>query len=107
MCFSRNVAPYPAACYSCDLVAYCSVRCRDAHAKVHATECELLEPLWLSKVSVTCLMALKTITQCHFSKLYKMKDDIENGNYEISESRPYNPKDYFALHGLSTQTRNS
>lgn len=29
-----------------------------------------------------------------------MKQDIVNGNYEISEKRPYRPSDYMALHGL-------
>ena len=61
-CFARLRAPLP--CPTCAAVAFCSDSCRRAAtATHHALECGLLDTLWRSGASVTCLMALRALTQ--------------------------------------------
>ncbi|XP_057327900.1 SET and MYND domain-containing protein 4 [Microplitis mediator] len=103
-CFKKNIAPYPAACDTCAIIAYCSTRCRDADSKAHLNECKLLAPLWLSDASITCLMAIKAILQKPWSKLLALKDDF----YKIRTSfRPtadhtFKGSDYFSYWSLVT-----
>ncbi|KAG7209348.1 hypothetical protein KM043_015449 [Ampulex compressa] len=103
-CFVRIFAPIPAACRSCTHLAYCSVRCRNLHAKVHLRECKLLSALWLSKASVTCFMALKAIIQRPFEEIIKLKDKLgaSKGKLEITAQRPYRGCHYETLYGLVT-----
>lgn len=58
----RLVAPLP--CPSCDRVAFCGEPCRKSALKsYHAVECPLLPTLFAAGVSITCLLALRIVTQ--------------------------------------------
>lgn len=103
-CLSRIFVPMPAACYTCSCVAYCSIPCRDSDAKVHQNECALLPTLWLSKTSITCFLALRSVTQKPFEELFKLRDKLvrSKGKFEASAQQPYKGEDYEALYGLVT-----
>ncbi|XP_015599275.1 SET and MYND domain-containing protein 4 [Cephus cinctus] len=105
LCFSRIVAPIPAACYACSCIAYCSPRCRDADAEAHLIECNILTTLWQSNASVTCLLALKAVTQRPFADLLKLQEHLKvnaGKSNEITKSHPYRGDHYEAFHGLVT-----
>ncbi|XP_076627679.1 protein-lysine N-methyltransferase SMYD4 [Colletes latitarsis] len=103
-CFSRIFVPTPAACKKCSWVAYCGIRCRNADAKVHRTECMLLPALWRSNISVTCFLALRSITQRSFEELFKMKDTLaaSKGRFHVTPQRPHQSDDFEAYYGLIT-----
>lgn len=98
----KNIAPYPAACDTCSIITYCSIKCRDMDAKSHAHECEILAPLWLSNVSITCLLSLKAITQKPYELYKKLKNKIETDDYKFKANKenPYKSQDYFAFRSL-------
>lgn len=103
-CLTRLFVPTPAACQTCSYVAYCGTSCRDADAKVHKIECMLLPKLWGSKTSVTCFLALRSITQRSFEELFKLKDTLEasKGRFDVSKQRPHRSDDFEAYYGLIT-----
>ncbi|KAJ8682719.1 hypothetical protein QAD02_018511 [Eretmocerus hayati] len=47
-CSIKIGAVYPASCYDCCSIAYCSPNCRDADEEVHKYECKMLGQLWTS-----------------------------------------------------------
>ncbi|XP_031850428.2 protein-lysine N-methyltransferase SMYD4 [Nomia melanderi] len=101
-CLSRIFAPIPAACNVCSCVAYCSIRCRNKDAKVHRNECVLLPTLWVSNTSITCFLALRTITQQPYEHLLKLKDKVEacKGKLYVSAEQPYRRQDIEAFCSL-------
>ncbi|KAK0172396.1 hypothetical protein PV328_005718 [Microctonus aethiopoides] len=103
-CFKKNVAPYPAACNTCTLIAYCSPSCRNADAKTHLNECTILGPLWLSNASITCLMAIKAVIQTPWNRLVQLKNDYEfaKQNYKPTEKRPFISSDFVSYWSLVT-----
>ncbi|XP_076660578.1 protein-lysine N-methyltransferase SMYD4 [Halictus rubicundus] len=103
-CLSRIFVPLPAACNVCSCVAYCSIRCRNADAKVHQNECVLLPTLWISSTSITCFLALRAVTQKPYDQLMKLKDRLETskGRFDLSVERPYQGHDFEASYGLIT-----
>ncbi|XP_078044040.1 protein-lysine N-methyltransferase SMYD4 [Augochlora pura] len=103
-CFTRVIVPIPAACNVCSCVAYCSIRCRNADAKVHQNECVLLPTLWYSNTSVTCFLALRAITQRPYEQLIKLKDRLEmsKGRFSVTTERPYKGHDFEAFYGMIT-----
>ncbi|XP_058062549.1 SET and MYND domain-containing protein 4 [Anopheles bellator] len=61
-CFARLVAPV--ACRVCCGVAFCSVECRDrACTTYHRFECEYLDLMIGSGMSILCQLALRIVTQ--------------------------------------------
>uniref|UniRef100_A0A182N656 SET domain-containing protein n=1 Tax=Anopheles dirus TaxID=7168 RepID=A0A182N656_9DIPT len=61
-CFARLVAPV--ACPDCCGVAFCSVACRDkACATYHRYECQYLDLMIGSGMSILCHVALRMVTQ--------------------------------------------
>lgn len=54
----------PIPCSRCALISFCSEKCRDlAWSMHHKFECDILGILRLAGVSITCLMALRVLTQ--------------------------------------------
>ncbi|XP_008202496.1 SET and MYND domain-containing protein 4 [Nasonia vitripennis] len=103
-CSIRIVAPYPASCYLCSSVAYCSPNCRDLDERVHSIECGLLGSLWCSKASVTCMMALRAIIQKPYEEFIKAKSELKKtkGKLEIGKGKPFVGRDYKAFCNLVT-----
>ncbi|XP_053987959.1 SET and MYND domain-containing protein 4 [Hylaeus volcanicus] len=103
-CLSRIFVPTPAACNTCSCVAYCSIPCRDADATVHRNECTLLPTLWNSKTSITCFLALRSVTQRPFEELFALKDKLKasKGRFEVTAERPHRSDDFEAYYGLIT-----
>ncbi|XP_034945722.1 SET and MYND domain-containing protein 4-like [Chelonus insularis] len=103
-CMKKNIAPYPADCDKCIIIAYCSPKCRDEDTQIHAMECNILGCLWLSEVSVTSLMAIKAIMQTPWAKLQQLKNDYKKykGNFKASTERPFRGKDHLALWSMVT-----
>ncbi|XP_034188347.2 protein-lysine N-methyltransferase SMYD4 [Osmia lignaria lignaria] len=104
LCMSKIFVPIPSNCQVCSYLAYCSTSCRDADQKVHKNECTVLPSLWMSKTSVTCFLALRTITQRPFEELIKLKDKLKSskGRFEVSAQQPYRADDFEAYYGLVT-----
>lgn len=51
-------------CPLCDRVKFCSEKCQKlALNTYHLIECPILQALWESGISITCLMALRIISQ--------------------------------------------
>ncbi|XP_076232115.1 protein-lysine N-methyltransferase SMYD4 [Calliopsis andreniformis] len=104
-CLSRIFIPMPAECGVCSCVAYCSIACRRADAKAHRNECKILLALWISKTSITCFLAVRTITQRPFEELFKMKDILEaskSKKLEVSEQQPYTGENFETFFRLIT-----
>ncbi|KAJ1520536.1 hypothetical protein ONE63_003655 [Megalurothrips usitatus] len=54
----------PVACPRCSAVLYCGEACRAQAERTHHTvECAVLPLLWSSGASITCLMALRAVSQ--------------------------------------------
>lgn len=54
----------PVACPRCSAVLFCGAECRDVAERTHhGVECGVLPLLWGSGASITCLMALRAISQ--------------------------------------------
>lgn len=66
------------ACDSCADVIFCSEECRDIACNgYHKFECGLLPHLWNSGASITCLMALRIITQKNLKYFVDLKDALK------------------------------
>ncbi|CAK9796407.1 SET and MYND domain-containing protein 4 [Anthophora plagiata] len=104
-CCTRKIfVPIPADCQTCSYVAYCSTSCRDEDAKMHENECTLLPILWTSKISVTCFLAIKAVTQHAFEKIFERRDKLEasKGKLEVSKQKPHLSGNIEAFYGLIT-----
>ncbi|KAI5633459.1 SET domain-containing protein [Phthorimaea operculella] len=87
-CFVQ--CPIPLVCPNCPNVIFCSEKCLDTALKTyHGYECPILPVLWKSGCSITCLIALRMITQ------YK-KDYFTNIAKDLEEkpTGPYKTEDY-------------
>lgn len=73
----RLVAPLP--CPDCDRVAFCGKTCEKIALKsYHAIECSLLPKLYASGVSITCLIALRIITQRSLKYFVNLKPKLNH-----------------------------
>lgn len=97
-CFTRVTTPVPASCNECTIIIYCSTKCRNSDAEAHATECSLLLALYVSAASVTCFLALKSVSQRPLSELKRLKDFL----IPEAKIKPWKGADYKALHALVT-----
>ena len=76
LCDVRLEAAVP--CNQCSRVAFCSVACQTvALTTHHVVECPILETLWSSGASITCLMALRMLSQRGLKYFLDMKDILE------------------------------
>ncbi|XP_067007502.1 SET and MYND domain-containing protein 4 [Anabrus simplex] len=91
-CFKRLLTPIP--CPRCSAVAFCSMSCqKESMASHHKVECGILATLWASGASVTCLMALRIISQRdmqYFLKQRKLLDQIPKVYYGSDYRSVYN-----------------
>lgn len=103
-CTVRLGAPYPANCYRCSSVAYCSPNCRDLDDKLHEIECEMLGPLWCSNISITCVLALRAVIQQPYFKFVQLYETIFS-KWQPSRAEPYRSNDYGVFHRLGERKR--
>lgn len=92
-CFTRLTAPYN--CYDCSGVAFCSPECRDrAFSTYHKYECQYLDLLVGSGMSILCFTALRMIlqTQNNPEKLKEVKTILQNLCQHADIRKPH---DYF------------
>lgn len=85
-CFKRTSIPI--ACSLCADVIFCSEACRsEATDTYHKFECGVLPHLWNSGASITCLMALRIITQKSEKYFLNIQEDLDKqkGNKDFSE----------------------
>ncbi|XP_046986428.1 SET and MYND domain-containing protein 4-like [Schistocerca americana] len=99
-CFRRF--SYPVPCPNCSAIAFCSNFCRDrALESHHKMECGILQILWDSGASVTCLMALRIISQKGLQYFLGLKDSLTKGQ----EGEQYCSSDYKAVYNLVTHSQ--
>nr|CAD7589014.1 unnamed protein product [Timema genevievae] len=78
-CFNRLVAVVP--CPHCCNIAFCSAACQQvALSTHHRVECPVLEVLWESGASVTCLMALRILSQTNIRYFLDMREQLKQTN---------------------------
>ncbi|KAL5241356.1 hypothetical protein ACI65C_008766 [Semiaphis heraclei] len=98
-CFVRLVAPLP--CPDCERVAFCGELCKTTALKsYHTTECSMLPALFSAGVSITCLIALRIITQRPLKYFLDLQPKLLNHT-----QRPrgkHQPDDYINLYELVT-----
>lgn len=88
------------ACPTCANVVFCSTICeRLANKSFHKVECPIQASLYSSGASVNCLLALRIISQKHFSyfndKKNKLKDYLkDNCKKNIIKKKVYRYDDY-------------
>lgn len=76
-CF--NSTSQPIACHGCSNVVFCSTLCeRLANRSYHRSECPILQTLFESGASVNCLLALRIISQTHFSNFNDKKNKLKD-----------------------------
>lgn len=99
LCFKRVVAPVPGKCNSCTIIIYCSIDCRNRDSDIHKIECSILLALYVSSASVTCFLALKSVSQKALKEMMKMKNYLNDDNKDL-EIKPWKADDYRCLHRL-------
>ncbi|XP_014292302.1 SET and MYND domain-containing protein 4 [Halyomorpha halys] len=99
-CMKSTAAGEP--CPLCDQVKFCSERCQKlALSTYHLIECPILQTLWGSGISITCLMALRIISQKnpkYFIDLEKVL--MENNKDQEWNKNQYSFKDYCTVNQL-------
>ncbi|XP_050521268.1 SET and MYND domain-containing protein 4-like [Daktulosphaira vitifoliae] len=100
-CFNKLIAPLP--CPGCSNVAFCDESCKEVAMKsYHAFECLMMPTLFSHEISISCLIALRIITQ----KPLKYFTSIEFYLNKLQESKlpsiKYEPNDYINLYSLVT-----
>lgn len=97
-CFKRIIAGEP--CPTCSCVKFCSDKCKTtALTSHHHYECPILETLWLSGISVTCLMSLRIISQNSidfFLKIQKKLKEVDG----IWNEKEYNGSNFLTIYQL-------
>lgn len=67
---------YP--CPTCSNVIFCSKSCQKLSLQTHhRIECTILPALWESGASITCMMALRIITQSHLDFFLQIQPTLE------------------------------
>ncbi|VEN41070.1 unnamed protein product [Callosobruchus maculatus] len=90
----------PIACPMCASVVFCSTICeRLANKGFHRVECPVLEVLFRNGASVNCLLAMRIVSQRHYSffndKKNKLKDYLkDNCKKNIIKKQNYRFDDY-------------
>ncbi|CAH1402398.1 unnamed protein product [Nezara viridula] len=89
-------------CPLCDRVKFCSERCQKlALSTYHLIECPILQALWESGISITCLMALRIISQKNPQYFFDLENILmENNKDQIWNKKQYSFKDYCAVNQL-------
>ncbi|RZF40765.1 hypothetical protein LSTR_LSTR011282 [Laodelphax striatellus] len=98
-CLKRLELLHP--CPTCSAVSFCSDNCKDiAMGSHHKIECSILPSLWSSGMSITCLMALRMISQKSLKYFNQIKSDLNklDGNEDLSKS--FNSDDYRSVFNL-------
>uniref|UniRef100_A0A1B6J8P5 Protein-lysine N-methyltransferase SMYD4 n=2 Tax=Homalodisca liturata TaxID=320908 RepID=A0A1B6J8P5_9HEMI len=94
-CFRRPAAVYP--CPQCSNVVFCNKTCLSAALESHHRyECPVLSALWQSGASVTCLMALRIITQHNLEHFLQLKPVLTNS----CKNKQYKSSDYTTVYNL-------
>lgn len=92
-CFKRLIAPVP--CPRCSSVAFCTVTCQqEALSSHHSVECGVLPLLWASGASVTCLMALRIVSQHGLQYFLDRKHKLKQ------VPKVYRGSDYISVYNL-------
>ncbi|VVC29601.1 Tetratricopeptide repeat,Tetratricopeptide repeat-containing domain,Tetratricopeptide-like helical [Cinara cedri] len=100
-CFAKLVAPVP--CPGCNRVAFCGDRCKRVALKsYHAIECPLLPTLFATGVSITCLIALRIITQQPLRYFVDLQPKL---NHMQTPCGKREPEKYVNLYNLVTHRR--
>ncbi|GLG99499.1 SET and MYND domain-containing protein 4 [Gryllus bimaculatus] len=74
-CFKRVKTPLPCPC--CSVVMFCGIKCqKTALTTHHKIECSILQSLWSSGASITCLMALRIISQSTLEHFLSLKPQL-------------------------------
>lgn len=84
---------------------YCSEICHDkAWKSFHQYECGISQHLWSSGASITCQMALRTISQHPLSYFVNLKKDLDDlrQNIDYSQIDAMNIDDYRRVFVLVT-----
>ncbi|XP_025202672.1 SET and MYND domain-containing protein 4 [Melanaphis sacchari] len=98
-CFVRLVAPLP--CPDCERVAFCGEFCkRIALESYHAIECSMLPALFSAGVSITCLIALRIITQQPLKYFIDLRPKLLN--HSLRPRDTHEPDNYVNLYDLVT-----
>ncbi|CAG2067077.1 unnamed protein product, partial [Timema podura] len=92
-------------CPHCCNVAFCSAACQQvALSTHHRVECPVLEVLWESGASVTCLMALRILSQTNIRYFLDMREQLKQTlcpTLSQQEDAVYEPRVYQGSHYLS------
>ncbi|XP_050428772.1 SET and MYND domain-containing protein 4 [Adelges cooleyi] len=100
-CFAKLVAPLP--CPDCDRVAFCGEPCREtALQSYHAVECSIMPQLVAAGLSVTCLMALRIVTQKPLKYFTGLERKLDQPQLVPANVVKYEPDDYVGLYNLVT-----
>lgn len=98
-CFVRLMAPLP--CPDCERVAFCGEFCkRTALESYHAIECSMLPALFSAGVSITCLIALRIITQQPLKYFINLRPKLLN--HTLRPRGKHEPDNYANLYDLVT-----
>ncbi|CAG0891243.1 unnamed protein product [Cyprideis torosa] len=101
-CLKRFLVPVP--CPACAGVAFCGVRCREeALATYHQTECNIMNLLVGSGMSITCFLAFRILTQSGMAYFRAMKDQLIKGPDEekfLNSEGVYDAESYLSVFNL-------
>ncbi|KAK9499021.1 hypothetical protein O3M35_003540 [Rhynocoris fuscipes] len=97
-CFKRIISGEP--CPTCASVKFCSDKCKNtALSTHHKYECQILDTLWSSGISVTCLMSLRIITQSNVEFFLKIRNLLkEEGG--LWTNQEYNSSNFLTVYQL-------
>lgn len=105
-CFKRTNVPI--ACNHCADVLFCSKKCRDdAWKSYHRIECGIMQHLWNSGASITCQMALRTVSQKSLKYFLDIKDELDElrSNVNYAKTDGYSIDDYRRVFSLVTHEK--
>ncbi|XP_073981642.1 SET and MYND domain containing, class 4, member 3 isoform X2 [Rhodnius prolixus] len=97
-CFKRVIAGEP--CPTCSYVRFCSDKCKTvALNSHHKYECAVLETLWSSGISVTCLMSLRIISQSNVDFFLNIRKELKETDGKWNE-KEYNSTNFMTIYQL-------
>lgn len=105
-CFKRTGVPI--ACNNCADVIFCSEKCRDdACNSYHRIECGIMQHLWNSGASITCQMALRTVSQKTLKYFLDIKSELEllRNAADYTRTDAYPNDDYRRVFNLVTHEK--
>ncbi|CAL4136244.1 unnamed protein product [Meganyctiphanes norvegica] len=100
-CFASVKAAIP--CKSCAAVVYCSVECREK-SYFHSIECNILDLLFGSGMSINCFLAFRMVTQSPLSFFLEQKDKLREMDPKetlaVTKESPYVGTDFMRIYNL-------